>query len=87
MNFSNALIKVRQGKNVARKSWNGKDMFIFLVEGSTFEVNRKPLLGIFKAKTKVNYQPHVDMKTADGSVVPWLCSQSDMLADDWFVVD
>jgi len=29
------------------------------------------------------YRSHVDMKTADGSLVPWVCSQTDMLAEDW----
>lgn len=62
-------------------------MFVFLVSGSTFKVNRPPLLGIYEDGTEINYQPHVDMKTADGTIVPWLCSQSDMLAEDWEVVE
>jgi hypothetical protein len=41
------------------------------------------LLGIYPEGTVINYHPHVDMKTADDKVVPWLCSQTDMLAEDW----
>ncbi len=74
------------GSRVARRGWNGKDMFLFLVPGSTFQVNRAPLLGIYPAGTEINYHPHVDMKTVSGEIVPWLCSQSDLLARDWFEV-
>lgn len=87
MTFSRALELVKEGKRVARAGWNGKGMFIFLVNGSKFIVNREPLLSIMGEGTEVQYHAHVDMKTADGQVVPWLCSQTDMLAEDWCVVD
>lgn len=83
MDFSEALKLLKAGKRVARRGWNGKGMFIFLVNGSTFTVNREPLLSIMGEGTQVNYHAHVDMKTANGQVVPWLCSQTDMLAEDW----
>jgi hypothetical protein len=86
MDFSSALVALKNGFRVARAGWNGKGMFIFLVEGSTFKVNRRPLLGIYPEGTEVKYHAHVDMKTADGMIVPWLCSQTDMLADDWEIV-
>jgi hypothetical protein len=87
MDIGGALRALRDGARVARRGWNGKDMFLFLVPGSEFEVSRAPLLGIYPAGTRIQYQPHVDMRTASGSVVPWLCSQSDLLAHDWCVVD
>lgn len=83
MNFSEALHLVKNNERVQRPSWNGKGMFIFLVPGSEFEVNRPPLLGIYPPGTKIKYQAHIDMKTAQGYVVPWVASQSDLLADDW----
>ena len=85
-NFEWALTQLKQGARVQRRGWNGKGMFLFLVPGSTFEVNRPPLLGIYPPGTVVNYHAHIDMKTADGTVVPWLCSQTDMLANDWGLV-
>lgn len=85
--FSDALILIKQGKKVARKNWNGKEMFIFLVPGSTFQVNRPPLLGIYPEGTVINYHAHIDMKTADNKIVPWLCSQTDMLSEDWIVIE
>ena len=45
-----------------------------------------PLLGIYPEGTEINYCPHVDMKTADGKIVPWLASQTDVLAEDWAVI-
>ena len=85
MNFSDALEDIKLGKRLARKGWNGKDMFIFLVPGSTFKVNRPPLLGIYPEGTDITYHAHIDMKTAQGYVVPWLASQADLLAGDWGV--
>ena len=86
LTFGLALEALKLGNKVARAGWNGKGMFLFLVPGSTFKVNRPPLLGIYPEGTEINYHAHVDMKTADGKVVPWLCSQTDMLANDWTVV-
>ena len=87
LNFGDALHMLKLGKKVARAGWNGKGMFLFLVPGSTFKVNRPPLLGIYPEGTEINYCHHVDMKTADGKIVPWLCSQTDALAEDWQVVE
>ena len=85
MDFSKALTEVKNGKKIYRIGWNGKDMFVFLVPGSQFKVNRPPLLGIYEEGTEINYHAHLDMKTADGMIVPWLASQIDILADDWRV--
>ena len=85
MNFGQALEALKSGEKVARTGWNGKGMFLFLVPGSVFTVNRPPLLGIYPEGTEITYCPHVDMRTADGSIVPWLASQTDILADDWEV--
>lgn len=87
MTFGEALQELKQGNKVQRTGWNGKGVFLFLVPGSTFIVNRPPLLGIYPEGTEINYHSHVDMKTADNKVVPWLCSQIDMLAEDWVIVD
>ena len=86
MNFGQAVEALKNGSKVERSGWNGKGMFLFLVPGSTFKVNRAPLLGIYPEGTEINYQPHIDMKTAQDTVVPWLASQSDVLAEDWQVV-
>lgn len=78
-----AIKEMQNGAKVARAGWNSKGMFLFLVPGSTFQVNRAPLLGIYPEGTEINYQSHIDLKTADGQIVPWNASQSDLLATDW----
>lgn len=85
--FSDALRHLKDGRKVARSGWNGKGMFLFLVSGSRFKVNRPPLLGIYPEGTEISYRPHIDMKTVDGEVVPWVASQTDLTAEDWRVVD
>ncbi len=87
MNFGDAIAALKAGKRVAREGWNGKGMFIFLVNGSTFTVNREPLLSILGEGTQVQYHAHIDMKTAQGYIVPWLASQADMLSEDWELVE
>lgn len=87
LTFGLAVEALKKGYKVARAGWNGKGMFLFLVQGSTFKVNRPPLLGIYPEGTEVNYCPHIDMKTADDKVVPWLASQTDVLAEDWEIVE
>lgn len=86
LTFSNALDVLKGGGRVAREGWNGKGMFLFLVPGSKFKVNRPPLLGIYPEGTEIEYHGHIDMKTAQGYVVPWLASQADLLANDWTLV-
>ena len=86
MNFSQALDKLKEGHCVLRQGWNGKGMFLFLVPGSTFKVNRPPLMGIYTEGTEVTYCPHIDMKTADNKIVPWLASQTDIMAEDWSTI-
>lgn len=87
MDFGNALNWLKEGRRVAREGWNGKGMFLFLVNGSNFIVNREPLLSILGEGAQATYRPHIDMKDAEGKVSPWFASQTDMLAEDWVLVD
>lgn len=84
--FGLALVYIKNGYRMARTGWNGKGMFLFLVPGSQFTVNRPPLLGIYPEGTRIDYHAHIDMRTARGEIVPWVASQSDMLAEDWVIV-
>ena len=83
LSFGAALEVAKAGGRIARQGWNGKGMFVFLVSGSVFKVNRPPLLGIYPEGTEITYHAHIDMKTADNQIVPWLASQTDVLAEDW----
>lgn len=95
MNFGQALEELKSGNKVARQGWNGKGMFIYLVNG--FNIPNENLrneaakqLEADKTSNRgkmLTINSHIDMKAADGSiVVGWLASQTDMLAEDWEVV-
>lgn len=86
MDFGDAVRALKRGERVCRSGWNGKGMFLFLVPGSVFSVNREPLLSIMGEGTRVQYHAHIDMKTAQGDIVPRLASQTDVLADDWEII-
>lgn len=84
MNFGQAIEILKAGGKVCREGWNGKGMWLVLVPGSTIQVvGGRPLASVFPVGSTVQYQAHIDMKTAQDTVVPWLASQSDMLAEDW----
>jgi len=85
MTFSAALSCLKEGKKVTRPSWNGSGMFVFLVPGSVFTVNRAPLLGIYPAGTEISYSPHIDIRLANGDIGTWSPSNGDVLAEDWTV--
>ena len=94
MDFGDCLKMLKQGKRMARAGWNGKGMFIYLVEGYNVPTDKwwiktpaqEPTTAE-KEKGFVTILPHIDMMSAQGTrVIGWLASQTDMLADDWEVV-
>lgn len=72
MNFGQAIEALKSGKKVARKGWNGKNMHLELQRPD--EHSKMTL-------------PYIFMYTAQGDNVPWLASQTDMLAEDWVTVE
>ena len=84
--FGTALDYLREGKRVGRKEWKNA-RYVFLVQGSQFEVSRAPLNQFFEEGTKVNYRPHIDMCGADNTIGTWSPSMVDVLALDWYLVE
>lgn len=89
MNFSQALDAVKQGKKIAREGWNGKGLFVIYVPGT---LNVKPTPGTPYANAlsqeTVNIQGHLDLFTSSKEMQPgWLATQSDLLSEDWEVVE
>lgn len=78
--FSRALVCMKDGNKVQREGWNGKDMWLLLVKSGDYSI-RKSL----RDKVIIPLLPWIGMKTADEKFVPWLASQSDILADDWMI--
>lgn len=90
LTFGQAVELLKVGKKVARKGWNGKGMFLALVNGSDadYHVNSR-IFGTGEDGNSEKQMPILDaiyMKTANDELVPWLASQTDMLAEDWVVV-
>ena len=84
--FGWALRQLNAKRAVRRRGWNGKGMFLVLVPGSqglTVDEGRPLAKAGVPIGTVFNYLPHIDMWTAQGDFVPWLASQTDVLAEDW----
>lgn len=84
MNFSEALNELKFGVKVARAGWNGKGMFVYLVPANNYPAQTPVAKEHFGEM--VEYGAYIAMKTSQGNVVPWLASQTDVLAEDWTVV-
>ncbi|PEM65292.1 hypothetical protein CN613_25445 [Bacillus pseudomycoides] len=85
MNFGQAIEALKQGKKVARKGWNGKGMFLYYVPSASYPPSTDIAKEAFGGQN-VPYGAYIAMKTAQGNVVPWLASQTDVLAEDWEVI-
>jgi hypothetical protein len=92
MSFGMAIECLKKGERVARVGWNGKSMFLYHVCGTMiakeFLRNEASLQPTEDGTGTVQFNSHIAMKTADGSVcVGWLASQSDMLSEDWCIIE
>ncbi len=78
VDFGEAIKALKQGKKVTRKGWNGKGMFLYYVPA-----NKYPASG----NIKETMQGVFENDLAQDNVTPWLASQTDVLSEDWFVLD
>jgi hypothetical protein len=76
LTFGDALHYLKQGKKVARTGWNGKGLWLELQRPDTHSKMTLPYIFM-------SYP--VDAQNTPGARVPWLASQTDMLAEDWMV--
>ena len=79
--FGTAVEALKQGARVAREGWNGKGMWLGLVDTGYYDVGCS-VVGEINVLL-----PWIGMKTADNKFVPWLASQTDVLAEDWQIVE
>ena len=89
MRIREILDELRMGKRRAtRTNWNGKNMWIYMESGKIIphEELSEPQKSWFSGNMKI--LPHLNMRAADGSiVVGWIASQTDLLADDWELLE
>lgn len=77
MDFGDAIRFMKQGNKVTRRGWNGKGLWLELQRPDEHSKMTLPYIYI-------NYPD--DAQDTPGARVPWLASQTDMLAEDWWVV-
>lgn len=68
MTFGDMLELLKLGKRMTRSGWNGAGMYIELQIPDEHSKMRRP---------------YIFMSPVDGNLVPWVASQSDILAEDW----
>jgi hypothetical protein len=77
MNFGDALAALKDGKRVSRTGWNGKGLWLEL---------QRPDAGSKMTLPYVYLNYPDDAQNTPNARVPWLASQTDMLAEDWGIV-
>ena len=82
MSFGHAVELLKGGHRVAREGWNGKGMWLTLVGVGHYDVGVNTV-----GDCDCVLLPWIGMKTADNKFVPWLASQTDVLAEDWQIVE
>ncbi|HRY53020.1 MAG TPA: DUF2829 domain-containing protein [Spirochaetia bacterium] len=75
--FSEALCRIKQGEHVRRAGWNGRNMYVALQSPDEGSKNTLPYLYL------VYEQDPMRVSFPQGARVPWLASQTDLLAEDW----
>ena len=71
MNFGGALLALHNGHSVFREGWNGKFMHLKLQHPDS--------------RSKMTL-PYMYLSTVSGELVPWVASQTDLLAEDWGII-
>lgn len=80
MDIGWAVNAMKRGQRVRRAGWNGKGMWLAYASDFTFNA---PVPEPDNSNPAARTLPFVLMRTADVGFVPWLCSQTDLLAQDW----
>lgn len=84
-NFSWALLQLKAGRKVQRKNWNASGQYVYMVPANSYpsvtEVARKEF------GEMVPYNAYLAIKTVQNTVAPWAPSQTDVLSDDWQIVE
>jgi len=95
-NFGQAIEALKEGKRVARQGWNGKGMFIFQQVPSEINEEIVPKMQSLPQTVKdefakrggsIRYKNQLAMVYPDNTVYGWVASPSDVLENDWIVLD
>ena len=96
LTFGQAIEYLKMGKRVARVGWNGKGMFIFMQVPATIESNVIPNMTSLPQSVKdefirrggsISYKNQLAIVYPDNTIYGWVASPSDVLEQDWEVLD
>lgn len=96
MTFGAAVEALKQGKRVARSGWNGKGMFIFMQVPATIQSDVIPKMQSLPQSVKdefanrgegIRYKNQLAMVYPDNTIYGWVASPSDVLEEDWCILD
>lgn len=90
--FGQAIGSLKHGKMVARRGWNGKGMYLWLMQPAMVKAEwcKEPHLKALAEKNggTIEALGSIRMLTADGKILTgWLASQTDILSEDWVLVN
>lgn len=85
--FGTALEALEAGYCIARKGWNGKGLFVYLVPAASYPAQTGAAKAYFGDDALVPYSPYMALKGADGKISTWAPSGNDALTKDWIIVD
>lgn len=86
LTFGLAIEALKLGKRMARAGWNGNGMWLFLIQGSN-DIAKLHGYGFGEYLGEPTFRDAIFMRTVDNQLVPWTASQTDVLAEDWAIVD
>lgn len=87
LTFGEAAKLLKEGKAVRRKGWNGKNQFIYYVPASRYKAMTDIAKSIMDEDGFVSYAAYLAIRTESGIVAIWSPVLTDVLADDWEIVE
>lgn len=96
LKFGEAIEALKQGKRVARTGWNGKGLFIFMQVPSEIDAKIVPGMQSLPQSVKdefvkrggnIRYKNQIAMVYPDNTIYGWVASPSDVLEEDWCILD
>lgn len=91
MPFGVAIEYMKRGDRITREGWNGKGMYLYMVKSARTCVPMRTA-DLYNTEDPMvepkimTQRPYIAMKTVDDEIVPWTASQTDILANDWMVI-
>lgn len=84
MDFGRAIQLLKKGKKVQRRGWNGKNQYIELATNISYKNTNNEIIN---AEHEAIGNKAIAFVGTSGVQLGWLASQSDMLAEDWKIVE